>query len=99
MTLTEAAACGTPAVATRIPGHVDAIDEGVSGLLADDDAGIVANLVAIATDPALLARLRTGALDHAAQFSWASTSTRVLRTVVDEVYRHRAKWPLLPRRR
>ncbi len=36
MTLTEAAACGTPAVATRIPGHVDAVAEGVSGLLADD---------------------------------------------------------------
>ena len=45
MTLTEAAACGTPAVATRIPGHVDAIDDGVSGLLADDEAGIVAHLV------------------------------------------------------
>ena len=31
MTLTEAAACGTPAVATRIAGHVDAVDDGVSG--------------------------------------------------------------------
>ena len=51
--LTEAAACGTPAVATRIPGHVDAIDEGVSGLLADDEAGFVANLSRIANDPAL----------------------------------------------
>ena len=71
----------------------------MSGLLADDDAGIVANLVAVATEPELLARLQAGAVDHAAQFSWASTSTRVLRTVVDEVHRHRAKWPLLPRRR
>ena len=38
MTLTEAAACGTPAVATRIAGHVDAVADGASGLLADDDA-------------------------------------------------------------
>ena len=29
MTLTEAAACGTPAVASRIAGHLDAVDDGV----------------------------------------------------------------------
>ena len=28
MTLTEAAACGTPAVVTRIAGHLDAVDDG-----------------------------------------------------------------------
>lgn len=33
MTLTEAAACGTPAVATRIPGHEDAIIDDESGFL------------------------------------------------------------------
>ena len=37
MTLTEAAACGTPAVATRIAGHADAVVDGSSGLLADDE--------------------------------------------------------------
>ena len=37
MTLTEAAACGTPAVATRIAGHADAVRDGESGLLADGD--------------------------------------------------------------
>src|SRR5688500_2491472 len=35
MSLTEAAACGTPAVATRIPGHTDAVRHGVSGVLVD----------------------------------------------------------------
>jgi glycosyltransferase involved in cell wall biosynthesis len=90
MTLTEAAACGTPAVASRIPGHVDAIAEGVSGLLSDDEAGMVANLTAIVNDPALLARLRAGALTHAAQFNWASTSTRILQTLAEEAKRHRA---------
>ena len=35
MTVTEAAACGTPAVVTRIAGHTDAVAEGKSGLLAD----------------------------------------------------------------
>ena len=37
MTLTEAAACGTPAVATRIAGHADAVRDGRSGLLAEHD--------------------------------------------------------------
>ena len=36
MTLTEAAACGTPAVATDIAGHDDAVLDGESGLLVDD---------------------------------------------------------------
>ena len=35
MTLTEAAACGTPTVATDIAGHADAVAAGRSGLLAD----------------------------------------------------------------
>ena len=36
MTITEAGACGTPSVATRIAGHTDAVVDGVSGLLVDD---------------------------------------------------------------
>jgi glycosyltransferase involved in cell wall biosynthesis len=99
MTLTEAAACGTPAVATRIPGHVDAIAEGVSGLLADDEAGFVANLSSIANDPALLARLRAGALVHASQFNWSTTATRILQTLAEEAKRHRAHSFLAPVRR
>jgi glycosyltransferase involved in cell wall biosynthesis len=40
MTVTEAGACGTPSVATRIAGHTDAVVDGVSGLLVDGrDAG------------------------------------------------------------
>jgi glycosyltransferase involved in cell wall biosynthesis len=99
MTLTEAAACGTPAIATRIPGHVDAIAEGVSGLLADDDAGMVANLVALVNDPVLRTRLRTGALSHAAQFNWTTTATRILQTLAEEAKRHRAHSLLAPLRR
>ena len=37
MTVSEAAACGTPAVATRIPGHIDVIDHGITGMLGDRD--------------------------------------------------------------
>ncbi len=57
MTLTEAAACGTPAVATRIAGHVDAVADDHSGLLADDDADLARHLAAVTSDPALRDRL------------------------------------------
>lgn len=84
MTLTEAAACGTPAVATRIPGHVDALVEGTSGLLADDDADLARHLARIATDASLRARLTEGALAHAGTFTWENTATRILETLADE---------------
>lgn len=88
MTLTEAAACGTPAVATRIAGHIDAIAEGQSGLLADDDAQLAASLAAVTADPALRSRLSRGALAHAAQFTWINTATGILETLADEAGRH-----------
>lgn len=84
MTLTEAAACGTPAVATRIPGHVDALAEGVSGLLADDDADLARHLARIATDRSLRDRLSAGALEHARTFTWENTATRILEVLADE---------------
>lgn len=84
MTLTEAAACGTPSVATRIPGHVDAIAENQSGLLGDDEAEIARHLVRIATDPVLRERLSVGALAHASKFTWTNTATRILETLADE---------------
>lgn len=87
MTLTEAAACGTPAVATRIAGHVDAIAEGRSGLLADDDAQLAESLAAVTTDPVLRSRLSQGALEHAGQFTWINTATGILETLADEAGR------------
>ncbi|OGL18417.1 MAG: hypothetical protein A3K12_17415 [Candidatus Rokubacteria bacterium RIFCSPLOWO2_12_FULL_71_19] len=49
LTLLEAMACGLPVVATRVPGHVDVVEEGVTGLLVP------------ARDPGALAQA-TGAL-------------------------------------
>ncbi|HEV2370086.1 MAG TPA: glycosyltransferase family 4 protein, partial [Acidimicrobiales bacterium] len=40
MTVTEAAACGVPAVVTSIPGHLDAVDDGRSGLLVNGAEGL-----------------------------------------------------------
>jgi glycosyltransferase involved in cell wall biosynthesis len=91
MTLTEAAACGTPAVATRIPGHIDAVAEGRSGLLADDVDGLAAHLVTVANDRALREQLSAGALAHAATLSWNQTATRILLALAEEAGAHRLR--------
>ena len=88
MTLTEAAACGTPAVATRIAGHEDAVADGRSGLLADDDDELVAELVQVLTDDGLRTRLQAGALEHAGRFTWTNTATRILEALVTEAHHH-----------
>jgi glycosyltransferase involved in cell wall biosynthesis len=89
MTLTEAAACGTPSVATRIPGHTDAVAEGRSGLLVDGEAGLVSGLEQVVDDGALRDRLQAGALEHAADFTWDRTALGTLEVLASEARRHR----------
>ncbi|WP_436795906.1 glycosyltransferase family 4 protein [Actinospongicola halichondriae] len=89
LTLTEAAACGTPTVATRIPGHVDAVDEGRSGLLAGSTAELADRLVDVLTDEALRASLGAGALAHAEHFHWDEASATLLGALCDEAERRR----------
>lgn len=79
LSLTEAAACGTPAVATRIAGHRDAVRDGESGLLTDGTADdLAAGLVRVLRDDALRDRLRRGALDRAGALSWERTALGVM---------------------
>jgi glycosyltransferase involved in cell wall biosynthesis len=89
MTITEAAACGTPSVATRIAGHEDAVADGVSGILADDGAGIAAALDRVIADDSLRARLTAGALDHAAAYTWGATACGTLSVLAAETIKRR----------
>jgi len=89
LTLTEAAACGTPTVATRISGHVDAVDEGRSGLLADGTAQLADRIVDVLTDPALRQRLEGGALEHATRFRWDEAAAALLDALCEEAERRR----------
>ena len=90
MTLTEAAACGTPAVATRIAGHADAVRDGSSGLLADGDQRSLGDAMArVLGDRQLRDRLSAGALAWAGELTWSNTATRLMRVVADEVSRRR----------
>ncbi|MDQ1468411.1 MAG: hypothetical protein QOH10_2826 [Actinomycetota bacterium] len=89
MTITEAAACGTPSVATRIAGHEDAVVDGVSGLLVDDEAGMAAALDRVLADDGLRARLSAGAIDHAAAYTWGATACGTLSVLAAETIRRR----------
>ncbi len=84
MTVTEAAACGTPAVATRIAGHLDAVDEGRSGLLADGRDELAAAIGRVLSDADLRARLTSGAREHATRFRWANTARGTLEVLAAE---------------
>ncbi len=89
MTLTEAAACGTPAVATRIPGHIDAVADGTSGVLVDSHDDLAGALAAVLNDRARLERLRSGALDHARRFTWDQTAHDTLAVLAADARRKR----------
>jgi glycosyltransferase involved in cell wall biosynthesis len=92
MTITEAAACGTPAVATRIAGHSDAVRDGVSGLLTDGDPASLGDAMArVLGDDDLRSRLSAGALAWAGQLTWNNTATQLMRVVADEVSRRRSR--------
>ncbi len=83
MTLTEGAACGTPAVATDIVGHRDAVDAGRSGLLAADDSalsGLMVEAVGSRWD-----QLSAGALTFATRFDWDRTATEAFRILAGTV--------------
>ncbi len=87
MTLTEAAACGTPAVATRISGHTDAVVEHRTGLLVDDRAQLTAAMDRLIGDPDLRARLGAGAREHASHLTWGATARGTLEVLAAEVIR------------
>jgi glycosyltransferase involved in cell wall biosynthesis len=84
MTLTEAAACGTPAVATRTTGHLDAVVDGTTGVLADDDDALSDALHALLTDHPRRRAMADAALVWSARFSWDATSEAVLAELADD---------------
>lgn len=91
MVITEAAACGTPSVATRIVGHTDAVREGQSGLLVDRGDEFASSFVTLLRDPEQLEKLRRGALEYAASLSWDRAAERHLEVVLRQARaKHRA---------
>jgi glycosyltransferase involved in cell wall biosynthesis len=87
MTVTEAGACGTPAVASRISGHMDAVRDGETGLLFDDADGMVTALDSVLSDGDLRARLGAAALTYASGFSWEASARQTLAELAGEKVR------------
>lgn len=84
MTLTESAACSTPAVATDIAGHADAIDDGRSGLLGRTDGELVDAIVRVTSDAGLRAKLQAGAIERAAELTWEACAIANFRVLAED---------------
>ena len=91
LSLTEGAACGTPAVATDIRGHQCSVVDGTTGLLAPPD-GLGAALAAVLTDDALRTRLASAALARANTLTWDASALGVLRVFHRTVMLHGRRW-------
>ena len=72
----EAAACGTPSLASDSPGLRDSVRHGETGFLVPhgDAAALAGRMVELAADPALVARLGEGARRFAESLSWNSAA-------------------------
>ena len=71
LTVLEANACGTPVVATDVPGLRDSVRHGTSGLLAAaNPASLATCLLSVMSDDELRARLARGARAWSERFRW-----------------------------
>ncbi len=91
LSITEAAACGTPVVATRAPGHVDSVRDHESGLLIDTNDELVATLATLVENPELRERLGRGGLAVASRLTWEATARQLLEVLAEEAIRRRQR--------
>jgi glycosyltransferase involved in cell wall biosynthesis len=89
MTITEAAACGTPAVATDIAGHRDAVRNGVSGVLAPVER-LSDAIAEVLSDEGQRKRLAEGARLRAQTLTWEATALGTLEAIAVDAHRHHA---------
>lgn len=90
LSLTEAAACGTPAVATDISGHRCSVVADITGILvAPDQLGTA--LISMLTDHERRECLGSAARERAGTLTWDATASGVARVLLDEVRCHRTE--------
>lgn len=84
LSLTEAAACGTPAVATDIDGHRCSVVDGVTGVLAPIERLGTAIADVLSRD-SLRGRLADAALTRARTLTWDATALGITTALLREV--------------
>ncbi|HEY7282748.1 MAG TPA: glycosyltransferase, partial [Actinomycetota bacterium] len=75
LAVVEAAAEGTPAVASRSGGLAESVVDGATGVLAADYEGFVDGLRRVLSSPELRDRLGAAARERAARFRWDDTAS------------------------
>lgn len=90
LTLTEAAACGTPAVATDIRGHRSSVVDGVTGVLAPLER-LGDTLADVLLDDDRRGRLGEAALARARTLTWDASATGILGALHAQVMRRSAR--------
>ena len=80
MTTTEANACGTPVVASDVPGLRDSVRDGTTGLLYPygDHVALAERLVNVLQNPGLRDTLAHGSINYAAEFTWDAAAEKTL---------------------
>jgi glycosyltransferase involved in cell wall biosynthesis len=89
MTLTEAAACGTPAVALDNVGHRGAVLDGITGVLVPAERDLGAAVAAALADETRRAAMGTAAIAHASTLRWDRTAGETLAVLAADVRRRR----------
>jgi glycosyltransferase involved in cell wall biosynthesis len=91
MTITEAAACGTPAVVSDIPGHRDAVLDGVTGLLAATDDELGDAILRVLSDAEVRNALGRHAHTRASSLSWSATALGALEVLAGHAAHRRPR--------
>lgn len=87
LTVIEANACGTPAVAFDVPGLNESIVHRKTGLLAKDDDEFVQNLIEVLSDSELRESLGSGAIEWSGSFDWDTSASKTLQILTEAVSR------------
>ena len=88
LTVTEANACGVPAVASDVPGLRDAVIDGETGLLYEygNIEQLAEKILLLLRDEHLRTRLTNGALEYAQSLTW-DKSAKAMLEVIETVLR------------
>jgi glycosyltransferase involved in cell wall biosynthesis len=85
LSVMEAAACATPTAALAVGGVQESVEDGRTGLLANDPEDLAGRIQLILRDPELRDSLGAAALERTRAFTWDATARRTLEVLEAQV--------------